>query len=307
MTYEEIKSKVLAWVPEVCPVCGGKLTLSDDLMHLTCDNPDCGGKVYRRLEIAAKALGIDNIGQGVAKELCEHLGITNVWQLFDLSVDDFKKVPRYQDGMANRLYDSVHAVDSVPFANFIRACQFRRIGDGSANDLAQSFDSLDAFLGASEQSVAKVLGVRSSDVSGVIWGSVVDSRDAALKLADRVRIVYPEKKASRSGGTLTCVVTGPLGFGPRPEFQKVFGESYGVKWASAVSKNTDYLVTNETAMTGKFKKAKELIASGGKVKIVTEAEFMSIIGAGDTASERMAVTAEEAKEVKSYDGLDVQL
>ena len=65
MTYEEIKARVLAEVPTVCPICGEPLKLSDDLMHLTCTNYECDGKVTRKLEIAAKALGIDNIGPGV--------------------------------------------------------------------------------------------------------------------------------------------------------------------------------------------------------------------------------------------------
>ena len=43
LTYEEVKARVLAEVPKECPICGGPLTLSDDLMHLTCDNPDCDG------------------------------------------------------------------------------------------------------------------------------------------------------------------------------------------------------------------------------------------------------------------------
>ena len=310
MTYEEIKAKVLAEVPNVCPICGGPLTLSNDLMHLTCDNPDCDGKIARKLEIAAKALGIDNIGPGVAKELVDHLNISSIYQVFDLSESDFMRVPRYQDGMAQRLYSSIHVVSSVPFAKFIRACQFKRVGDGTANDIAGAYNSLDEFLGASGQDLANRLGGMSLDVSEQIWESVERGTNAAKELATRLTIVYPEKisGSNASGKNLTCVVTGPLGFGPRPEFQETFGASYGIKWGSAVSKNTDILVTNETTPTGKFKKAKELQAAGSSIQIMTEEQFLQYIGAnGTTAQARVETTSMEVSQLQSFDGSVVDL
>ena len=311
MTYQEVKERVLREVPTVCPICGGSLTLSDDLMHLTCDNPDCDGKVVRKLEIAAKALGIDNIGPGVAQELYDHLGVRHVFQLFDLTEQDFMRVPRYQEGMASRLYQSIHAVSSVSFANFIRACQFVRIGEGTANDIAGVYASLDEFLGSNPAELAKRLGSMSQAVSEQIWGSVERNKENVLELAKRVQVEAPvvvERGSNPTGRDLTCVVTGPLGFGPRPEFQTVFGAAYGIKWGSAVSKNTDVLVTNETTPTGKYKKALELQAAGGSIKIMTEEEFLAFIGAsGDTASARVATTQEEVSGLMNYDGEVVEL
>ena len=312
LSYEEIKNRVLAEVPETCPICGGHLTLSADYMHLTCDNPDCDGKVSRKLEIAAKALGIDNIGPAVAKELFEYLNVSKVYQLFDLTLDDFKKVPRYKDGMAQRLYDSIKSVKSVPFAKFIRACQFKRVGDGSADAIALAYSSVQEFLDTDRTVLVKTLGVVSEDVADQIWLSVQQSRDAVTELSKRIAIEYPEKvsgKGNPTGGQLICVVTGPLGFGSRPEFQEVFGAAYGIKWASAVSKNTDILVTNETTPTGKYKKAQELIASGGKVKIMNEEEFLSYIGAehSTTADARIDATKTAVGNLQSFDGSVVDL
>lgn len=293
MTYQEIKERVLKEVPNVCPICGGPLTLSNDLMHLTCDNPDCDGKITRRLEIAAKALGIENIGPGVANELFEHLQVKHVYQLFDLTLDDFQKVPRYQEGMASRLYLSIQAVKECSFAQFIRACQFTRVGDGTANDIAGAYSSLDEFLGASGQDLANRLGGMSQAVSEQIWGSVERHKASVEELAKRVKINYPVKKkgSNPTGRELTCVVTGPLGFGARPDFQDTFGADYAVKWASAVSKNTDILVTNETTPTGKYKKALELQAAGGKIQIMSEEEFLKFIGSEQTNTADAKVTA----------------
>ena len=309
LSYEEVKARVLAEVPKQCPICGGQLTLSPDLMHLTCDNPDCDGKISRKLEIAAKALGIDNVGPAVAKDLVDNLGIRHISELFPLTVDDFKRIPRFQDGSAQRLYQSIHSVSSVTFAQFIRACQFTRVGDGTANDIAGVYGSLDEFLGASGDDLANRLGGMSKAVSEQIWGSVEGSKDKVKALAECITINYPEKAVNTTGRTLTCVVTGPLGFGSRPEFQETFGVSYGVKWASAVSKNTDILVTNETTPTGKFKKAKELQAAGGKIQIMNEEEFLSYIGAEqtNTADARVVATSTAVENLQSFDGQIVNL
>lgn len=311
LTYQEIKERVLAEVPKVCPICGGALTLSNDLMHLTCDNPDCDGKVVRKLEIAAKALGIDNIGPGVARELVDHLGINHISGVFGLTESDFMRVPRFQEGMSTRLYQSIHSVKSVSFAQFIRACQFYRVGDGTANDIAGVYSTLDEFLGASAQDLANRLGGMSTSVAEQIWRSVECNKLNALALSECVEIVYPEKKSGSNptGKTLVCVVTGPLGFGSRPDFQLTFGDSYGVKWASSVSKNTDILVTNETTPTGKYRKAQELQAAGGKIKIMSEEEFLAFIGAEQTstAGARVAATQAAVTSLGSFDGSNVEL
>jgi DNA ligase (NAD+) len=47
----------------------------------------------------------------------------------------------------------------------------------------------------------------------------------------------------------------------------------GAKAAGSVSKNTDYLITNEVSGSSKYKKAVEL-----HVSIITEDEFLTMIG-----------------------------
>ena len=310
LTYEEVKAHVLAEVPKECPICGGPLTLSDDLMHLTCDNPDCDGKVARKLEIAAKALGIDNVGPSAAKDLVDHLGVHHVSQLYEFTVEDFLKIPRFQGGLATNLYKSVQGAKEVTFAQFIRACQFYRVGDGTSNDIANAYDTLDQFRNATADDLMQKVGGMTIDSARLIMESVKKAGEDVSRLEKYVGIKYPEKiqGSNPTGEILTCVVTGPLGFGSRPEFQRVFGDAYGVKWGSSVTKNTDILVTNESASTTKYKKALELQAAGGKIKIMTEEEFLQYVGApGTTAEARQMANMQEYENLKSFDGVEVVL
>ena len=71
----------------------------------------------------------------------------------------------------------------------------------------------------------------------------------------------------------TFVITGSLEhYKNRDELISVI-ESLGGKVAGSVSKNTDYLINNDTESTsGKNKKAKEL-----GIPIISEIEFMEVI------------------------------
>ncbi|NLB24122.1 MAG: NAD-dependent DNA ligase LigA, partial [Clostridiales bacterium] len=67
-------------------------------------------------------------------------------------------------------------------------------------------------------------------------------------------------------------VTGNLSFGSRDEF-KEYVEGLGGKVVSAVSKNTDYLVNNDSSsLSSKNVKAREL-----GVKVITEEDFLNIV------------------------------
>lgn len=297
------KQIILSLVPTTCPECGHALKLSDDLMHLTCTNSACSGKLYRRIEIMCKAFGIENVGVKVAQELVECLDLTAEHEIFDLSVEDFLRVPRYQMGMAQRLYDSIHAVEEVSWPAFIRGAQFLRVGEGTAKDMAKEYKSLDEIFATTPKEMAHKMSGMTTNLTSQIVESINERRNEVEELSKRVTINFSTATAapaqSPTGKQIMAVVTGPLGYGPRPEFQRTFGDAYGVKWVSAVSGNTDILVTNETTPTGKYKKAKELQAAGGKIQIMTEEEFIKYIGG--TADSKTTLVQETAKQAQELD------
>lgn len=298
------KQIILSMVPTTCPECGHPLKLSDDLMHLTCTNNACSGKLYRRIEIMCKAFGIENVGVKVAQELVECLDLKAEHEIFDLSVEDFLRVPRYQMGMAQRLYDSIHAVTEVQWPAFIRGAQFLRVGEGTAKDMAKEYKSLDEIFATTPKEMAHKMSGMTTNLTSQIVESINERRQEVEELSKRVTINFSTAvtvPTNTTGKQIMAVVTGPLGFGSRPEFQRTFGDQYGVKWVSAVSGNTDVLVTNETTPTGKYKKAKELQAQGGKIQIMTEEEFIKYIGGTtDTKNSLINATAQQAQELDMF-------
>jgi DNA ligase (NAD+) len=70
----------------------------------------------------------------------------------------------------------------------------------------------------------------------------------------------------------TLCVTGKLFNFTRDSINAKIAE-LGAKAAGSVSKNTDYLITNEASGSSKYKKAIEL-----NIPIITEEEFLIMIG-----------------------------
>jgi DNA ligase (NAD+) len=88
-----------------------------------------------------------------------------------------------------------------------------------------------------------------------------------------MRFIAPKKtetKKNQFSGKTLCV-TGRLEHFSRDSINAKISE-LGAKAAGSVSKNTDYLITNEQSGSSKYKKAVEL-----NVPIITEAEFLSMI------------------------------
>ena len=148
----------------------------------------------------------------------------------------------------------------------------------------------------------------TTNLTSMIVESIRDRKDLVKSLAEKVQIDYDNAPTQSTGTTILAVVTGKLGFGSRPEFQKTFGDSYGVKWASAVSSNTDILVTNEASTSSKYKTATKLQEQGGKIKIMTEEEFLAYIGANaSTAENRMEETHKQVGALDMFGGTGADL
>ena len=79
-----------------------------------------------------------------------------------------------------------------------------------------------------------------------------------------------DEKATWLTGKVCCF-TGPLMTMSRPEAKAKLKKVGGVP-VDSVSKNTDYLVTNETKMTDKYRTALEL-----GIEIIDEKTFLSLL------------------------------
>lgn len=274
------RDEILALVPKTCPTCGTALVLSEDMMHLHCPNKQCGGSLYRRLEILAKAFGIENIGIKTARNMVLVMGLAAEDELWEQTPETLLNMPGYKIGMATKVYNSIHKNTKIPYANFIRGCQFERVGQGTAEDLSKIYPTIEDLLNTTKQEIKKKYNKAADGLAEIIYNSIQARTPLVRKLLEHVSIEYPVQTAQPSSDIL-AVVTGSLNYGSRPAFQKFMKEKYGVRFTSSVSKNVDYLVTNDinpTKPSSKFAAATAIAKEGGKTKIVTEQQFLELFG-----------------------------
>lgn len=221
-----IREQILSLVPTKCPACEGALKLSDDLMHLACQNPNCSGKFYRKLENMVKAFGIENIGIKVAEEMVATLNLEKLHQLYDLTIDDILKVGRFQMGMATKIHNSIQKVREVEWEKFLLGIQLPRVGAGTAYELAPKISNLEELLEISPAKLANMMERATVELTSVIVKGIQDQKEEILELAARVNITYPNgetKVGDKSGVTETKKELDMFEYTPDPTLMAMMG------------------------------------------------------------------------------------
>lgn len=269
-------------IPAWCPICGGTTAIQkdNDTEVLICTNPDCSGKLLGRFVhfVSKKGMDIEGLSEatldllisnGYVKEFKDIYCLFNHQkQLMQLPSLGFKSV--------DKLLRSIEDSREVKLENFICALGIPNIGLSASKTIAKRFNH-DCYKWLGEFCYHfdwKTL----HDFGAVMADSIEEYLNANFEkvesLAAEMNFIIPEIKQVTDNpfAGKTLVVTGKLNHFTRDSInEKII--SLGAKTAGSVSKNTDYLLTNEASGSSKYKKAIDL-----GVSIITEAEFLRMIG-----------------------------
>ena len=91
-----------------CPICGS--TIIYNRPELECSNIDCPGKLLNKLSDAVIRIGIDRLGKPTIQKMMDTLGVENLVDIFNVSVDDLMKLDRFGDTSAHNLFYEIGKV-----------------------------------------------------------------------------------------------------------------------------------------------------------------------------------------------------
>lgn len=273
-------------IPTTCPICGEptKIVKDNDSEMLMCTNEDCEGRLLGKLThfVSKKGMDIDGLSESTLQTFISmgwlhSLGdiyLLNAYKSGMLHLSGFGT--KSVDKLLNSIEASTHDVDPK---NFITALSIPGIGTGQTKLIFARFHNINEFVNAVDQ------GFDFSTIPGI--GPVLDKsihtwmkknrsefnfiRSVLSFKDEKTMMNEPTNSGVLSGKSF--VITGKLHqFKNRDELVEAI-EARGGHVSSSVSKNTDYLINNDTeSMSGKNKKAKEL-----GISIISEEEFMQFI------------------------------
>ena len=260
--------------PKKCPICGTDVVKDANLVALKCPNLKCPARDRRTLTYFASkgAFNIDGLGPRIVDLLVDNGLVSEPADFFELEVGDISGLDRMGEKSAENIVASIKKASTVNLANLIIALGIPNVGEETAHDLADHFQTIQKLRDANETELESVYGIGE-----IVTKSIIDyfsdklNRDRVDRILKHVKVLKPESvtKSTPLFGK-TMVVTGTLETLSRDEAKEKIRE-LGGKVSSSVSKQTDYVLAGVNPGS-KYEDAKEL-----GVKILTESEFLKLI------------------------------
>lgn len=268
-------------IPDTCPCCGSKAEIkhTDNSKFLMCTNPNCSAKTLAKFThfVSRNCMNIDGLSEKTLEVLISHDFLQSYRDIYHLS--EHRQVLTRLEGMGEKsvstLLKSIEDSRNVKLENFIAALGIPEVGLSTAKAMASYCnDDIKKFISmecGGRWHIIDGIGINTDYKINLF---MKDNLQEIVELANEMNFIIAAKKEVQenpfSGKTL-CV-TGKLNLFTRDGISAKITE-LGAKAASSVSKNTDYLITNEASGSSKYKRAVEL-----NVPILTEQEFLNMIG-----------------------------
>ena len=272
-------------VPESCPACGAPLHAFEDEVAIRCINQGCPAIVLQSITHFAsrKAMDIEGLGWQTVQALLDESLITDYSSIYELTEEQVANLERKGAKSARKLIEQIEASKKNELSRLIFGIGIRMVGERAAKILADHFQTLDAFMNATTEELVAIHEIGPKVAESITFYFSVPANRERLERMKRLGVA-PAYIASATGDKLagkTVVVTGTLARHSRDEIHKLI-EREGGKPSGSVSSKTSYLVAGEAAGS-KLEKAKSL-----GVPVLTENEFLELIGVGSARDQRHA-------------------
>jgi DNA ligase (NAD+) len=218
-------------------------------------------------------MDIENLGAAVVEQIVARGLAKNQAELYTLTEAQLIELDKFAEKSAKNLIVALEASKRRELWQLIHGLGIPHVGKQSAKDLEANFDSLDAIVSASEESLEAIDGIgRIMAQSTHAWFSDTDNQ-ALIEQLKAHGLNFQSARQENAGGRLagkTVVLTGALPSLSRDEATQMI-EAAGGRTSSSVSKKTDYVLAGEAAGS-KYVKAKKL-----ELDILDERAFRELL------------------------------
>lgn len=266
-------------MPRKCPVCGADVVRLPGEVAYRCQGATCPAKLRESLlHFASRdAMDIRGLGPSMVDALLENNLVKDAGDLYFLTEEDIKKLPRQGEKSAQNLISSIRDSKKRPLDRLVYALGIRHVGQVTARLLVEEFGSMERLLSVSEEELMRVSTVGPETAKSFVSSMRQESmknlieklRKAGLSALNE-EVPRVKREGPLSGQTF--VVTGTIRGMSRKEAEEAILR-LGGKVSSSVSKNTSALIVGDDPGS-KLDKARSL-----GIRIIGQDEFKSLIGA----------------------------
>lgn len=262
-------------MPKTCPICGSETVREDGEAVTRCTGIECPAMLFRSLVhfTSRDAMNIEGLGPAVVEQLLDAKLITNIADIYTLTLEDILTLERMGEKSANNLINAINKSKQNSLDRLLNSFGIRHVGTKTSKILVKHFSNIEEMQDATFEQYNQI-----HEVGEIMAESLVkffeneQTKDLIRRLKEAGVNTKSDKQEiidNRFEGK-TFVLTGTLPTLSRNEATAII-EQYGGKAASSVSKKTSYVLAGEEAGS-KLTKAESL-----GIKIITEEEFIQMI------------------------------
>ncbi|MFP4681558.1 MAG: NAD-dependent DNA ligase LigA [Chitinispirillaceae bacterium] len=264
--------------PQNCPSCGSPLARLEEEVALRCLNRSCPAQIFASLEhfVSRSAMDIRGIGPAHLRQLLDHGMISNVADLYELTVDKLVVLERMAQKSAQNAVNAIEKSKGNPVDKLIHGLGIRMVGAKAARDLAAAIEDISDLYDMSLEQIENIEGFGPTMAESVrLFFDREENRVTVERLREHGVNVKGLRGKVKNGGKfegVTFVLTGALKKYTREEASEII-RNEGGKVSSSVSRKTDYVLAGSDAGS-KLDKARAL-----GVRVIDEAEFEGMLEA----------------------------
>ncbi len=257
--------------PSHCPSCARPVAIEE--IRLVCHNPLCPAKNREVILNFIQKIGIEDLSSKRLEEMMNAGLVKAIPDLYQVTVEQLLELNKTKDKLANKLYEAIHKSKQVDLITFLAALG---ISGGAYNKcekvVRHGYNTIEKIKTLSTEKLMEIesFAEKSSQEFYSSLSEKFQLIDQLVELGFQFEAPQEVMQTQLSGKKI-CI-TGALS-----QKRSVIEDHIrlaGAVVVSSVSKNTDYLLTNETdPSSSKFKKALEL-----GIAVISEEEFLQMVG-----------------------------
>lgn len=259
---------------DTCPICNEPLSVSDT--YIKCTNPLCVTNSEHRIRKWIDTIGALGFGDVMITFLVYNMHFEHVAELYcnenvAAAISKYSSPKNVQKAFADLWARS----RNIPLYDFVAGFDLEGLGSRIIKLISDSgFDTLETLRKVNYSDLVNIEGFGELRANLFLEQIVMlsEEMDAVLNTGRVTICEQPKKKTdAEHQKELVICITGSLSK-PRKEYESLISNR-GWKLSSSVTKNTDFLVNNDSNSTS----SKNLAAKKNGTKIITESELVEML------------------------------